>query len=112
MDRGSINVNEHSEVNFTANVVQMQGGALYQSLAGLLSVESYSKLMLRNNSASQGGSLYLSASATINIGNDSVLLFINNTASDLDRGGAVYASDQFGMPCFLVLLSYFSAVIF
>ena len=107
---GSVNVSEHSEVNFTANVAQMQGGALYQSLAGLLSVESCSKLMLSNNSASQGGSLYLSASATVNIGNDSVLLFINNTA--LDCGGAVYASDQFGTPCFLVLLSYSSVVIF
>ena len=66
--------------------------------------------MLSNNSASQGGSLYLSASATVNIGNNSVLLFINNTASD--HGGAVYASDQFGIPCFLVLLNYSSAVIF
>ena len=96
-------------MSFTANVAQMQGGAFYQYLAGALSVESYSKLILSSNSASQGGSLYLSASATVNIGNDSVLLFINNTASD--RGGAVYASDQFDMPCFLVLLSYSSAVI-
>ena len=40
---GSVNVSEHSEVNFTANVAQMQGGALYQSLAGLISVESHSK---------------------------------------------------------------------
>ena len=110
VERGSINVNEHSEVNFTGNIAQMHGGTFYQSLAGLLSVESYSKLMLSNNSASQGGSLYLSASATVNIGNNSVLLFINNTASDCGR--AVYTSDQFGMPCFLVLLSYSSAVIF
>ena len=110
MYSGNINISDHSVVDFTDNLAHLQGGAIYKSFVGYLSIDSHSLLTFSNNSASQGGALYLPASATVSVGNESVVLFANNSA--LDRGGAVYANVQFDLPCFLVLVSYSSAVVF
>ena len=107
---GYLNIRDHSVVNFTDNLAHLQGGAIYQTIEGNLSIDSHSILTFSNNSASQGGALYLPPSATVNVGKNSVVLFTNNSVSD--RGGAVYANVQFTLPCFLVLISYSSAVIF
>ena len=65
-----INISEYSEVKLFNNLAHTQGGAIYMSLGGYLSIDSHSILTFINNSASQGGALYLPESATVNIGNN------------------------------------------
>ena len=109
MHNGKFETKEYSEVSFKDNCA-FQGGAIYKSSMGNISISSYSRMRFINNSASQGGALYLPASATVNVGNDSVVIFTDNSASD--RGGAVYANVQLDLPCFLILSSFSSAVVF
>ena len=110
MLNSKLDIIEYAEVSFTDNLAYLQGGAIYQALGGCISVASHSVLRFTNNFANQGGALYLSESATLNVGNDSVIMFTDNLASD--RGGAVYANFHFDLPCFLVLMSYSSVVMF
>ena len=110
MLNSKLDIIEYAEVKFTDNLAYLQGGAIYQTLGGCISVASHSVLRFTNNFANQGGALYLSESTTLIVGNDSVVMFTDNLASD--RGGAVYANFHFDLPCFLVLMSYSSAVMF
>ena len=105
-----LEIKKYSEISFKDNRAAFQGGAIYKSSMGNISIYSYSRMRFINNSASQGGALYLPASATVNVGNDSVVIFTDNSASD--RGGAVYANVQLDLPCFLILSSFSSAVVF
>ena len=110
MYNGKLETKKYSEISFKDNRAAFQGGAIYKSSMGNISIYSYSRMRFINNSASQGGALYLTASATVNVGNDSVVIFTDNSASDC--GGAVYANVQLDLPCFLILSSFSSAVVF
>ena len=109
MSSSSLRVSKNSKIFFTANHAPLQGGAVYLSLGGNISIDS-SSLMITYNSANLGGALYLTASATLSIASDSVVLFGYNTATE--RGGAVYANVELGLPCFLIITNYSSEVKF
>ena len=66
----SINITEHANVTFVNNVATLQAGAVYQSIAGYISIDVYSCLEFYNNSAGQGGALYLTSPGRLIVGHN------------------------------------------
>ena len=100
-------------VNFSMNVAQLQGGAIYAQAVSdrIIVVDYYTRLIFHNNSAFQGGALYTRPwRFTIEVRHRSSLQFVNNTA--LDVGGAVYSDMQSASPCMFMVTNYSAEISF
>ena len=113
LDITKMHIGSFSSVNFSSNLAQRQGGAVFiteindQSIV----VDNSSNLSFHNNSALQGGALYIiPTSFAIKIGSESITQFVDNTATDV--GGAVYSELQRAQPCIFLTTNRTAGVSF
>lgn len=105
-----IDIRKHANVTFVNNKATLRAGAIYQSIAGYISIDAHSCLEFYSNSAGQGGALYLTSPGSLIVGHKSTVIFANNSA--VEAGGAVYAYTHLDLPCFLFLKTHSNVIKF